>query len=714
MRLRATLLTIRDLVRSKAFLIPLAVFVAYYLLHFWFTLVSGDVLYGGPGDHTAGLIWLYDNSPSTPWWTVTDGSGYPWGDQLWSPLFITGQIGYILFWIFSTVLGGAVAGYNAYIALGLGLSFWLSYAFIYRKFLKKPFIAALIAVLMISSPAMFAIIEVGHPSYVFAPAYFVSAAWLSLKVLGGATKRWSLSLGLLLGSTIFFDPYFVLMITPIVAVFFICSFIRPKLQRVKQWRVVVRSIVPIAAGLLIFALPAIGYVYLQSDAIETVSSGTRSPIREDAYAYSAHPEDFLLPATQNPLTLDFLKHIKESTTHGTDRTFTLYVGTIVLIMTIVAAIWWVRNFRRVKPDDRLLAGSLLAVALVAFLMSLPPTLAIFGLEVIMPSWIVTEFVEAWRVFARFFFILQPALLLFLAVTLSLYLALNKHTNRKRKYIYAAVVLLLLLSIVDYLPRNPLNADYFWSYDRDLPATYQTLRKESFEAMAEYPLREQPHHQGALYFTGQHIHNKKMLNAYSPTNSQALVRLNIMDLNNPQTIPVLQFLRISKLVVWNSEFQSWNSRDEHLMKTNSEAYRSRFGTTSIDTYTIAPGEGQRYLGAVEKGYRPDDRELRDIMAPLHNGVRVGVVDLCTLVDTAAVCRETPEKKLTLRGLIYNSTDTAARVSLKNTNGDTVTEFLVGPRQEISIAQDIGIDLYVMEFDDRLNEKIFYKDVHVTES
>ena len=694
--------------------VPVLVFVLFYILHFWLTIVAPDVLYGGPGDHTAGLIWLYDNSPTTPWWKFTNASGYPWGDDLWSPLFVTGQIGYVLFWIFSKLFGGAVAGYNTYIALGLLLSYAIGYLFIYKRHIKQPFIASLLALLFVASPAMLSVIAVGHPSYVFAPFYVILTIWLILKLI--ETHSWKLSLlaGLVIGSTVIFDPYFVLMVPALAATFLVCLalFNWNKIRQIPIKSLLIKMSL-VVGGALIVVIPAFIYVISQADSIAAISSSSRSPIREDAYAYSARPEDFVLPAVDNPLTLPVLNKFKLNTFHGSDPTFTLYVGAFVLIAMIVSVVWWLRRRDYNDHDARKLALSFLVVALVAFALSLPPTLNMFGINVPMPSWAITHFASIWRVFARFFFIVQPMIILFIVVTFAAYLKYRKPSVRSKRLIYIIAAILIVVTLIDYLPRNPFEASNFWTYAKDLPVSYQELKKDKYSVIAEYPMREQPYYKGSLYLTGQHVHNKKMVNAYSPTNAQVLVRLNIIDLNNPQTIPVLRYMGVDTLVVWDGDYQVWKpTKVGDVREVSNESYKSKFGNNNITLYKIQSGVEQRYLGFVEKGYRPDESALYDIGVPLQDGVRLGVMDLCPMMPKGLTC-DAVMGEMRLRGTIYSKSDDNIAIKIKDEAGTVREEFLLD-KSNRDIDIKTGIEAYRVEFDAKYNDKVFYKDVHVVEN
>lgn len=698
--------------RMPVLYIPVILFVCYYLVHFWLTLTNGNTLYGGPGDHTAGLIWLYDHYPQSPWWQFTSASGYPWGDSLWTPLFLTGQIGYILFWLFSTVFSDPVAGYNSYIALGLITSYVVPYMFIHRRIVSKPLVAAVSALLIISTPAIFYAISVGHPSYVYLPAYTVGLIWLLIVSFESKMIRWPIITGLFMGVSALFDPYYPLFAAAIATATVVSIYgYKWLVIRELDVRRFIKVLVLIFGGVIIIIAPVVLVMTVQSGGVSPISA--TSSIREGAYAYSAQPEDFLLPALDNPFLLEFLSNIKVSTFHGNDPTFTLFMGYVVLLLVGVALLWWVRNYRKTTNTGRLLVCIFLMTAILSFALSLPPTVSIFGLNIYMPTWLITEYVSAWRVFARFFFVIQTVTVLFLVVTLSEYTKTARLTIRRRQMGYMLFVLVAVITLIEYLPRNPFDATSFWSYEKNLPKTYSYLRETKASVIAEYPMREQPYYRGSMYITGQHIHNKSTINAYSPTNDKAVVRLNIMDLNNPQTIPTLRFLNVDSIVIWNNKYQNWSPQsDIGLKEAFKEKYISKFGSDTLRVYDIVPGNVSRYLGYIEKGFRPDDEALYDIPVPLNSGVGIGVIDLCEIANRADVC-DGPRGVVDLRGSIVNTSNDNVIITIKDEQNVTVESFEVKSGQE-AINFKADAKRYTIHFDPRYDEKIFYKNIHAVQN
>jgi hypothetical protein len=708
----AVVLRLLQQLKNPRFWVPVIVFAVLYGIYFWGTIVYSDTLFGGPGDHTAGLIWLYDHYPNSPWWQSTLQTAYPWGDELWSPLFMVGQIGYILFWLCAKVAGGSVAGYNLFTFIGFVVSFATAYRFILTRFSIKPLISSLFALVITFTPMAFYLDGVGHSSYLFMPAYLIGTVWLALKVFEVRSWKYGFWLGIMLGATTLFDPYFVLFI-PLAVGCFVASLLLGKYhkQRGVSFRELLKRFALVGGAALLVILPVMGYLKSQAGQVNQTTTSTRTSMMFDASIYSAKINDYLLPPAQNPLVPEEVKQLKENSFHGTDPTFTLYLGVVLLVASASAVCWW---WLHAAPEryrqTRIIALSFLATAIIGFIFSLPPIIHIAGVTVHMPTWFLVTFTSAWRVFARFFFVVQPLLVLMVAAWFSEY-SQRSFSDKGRKIKVSLAVVALLVLLLEYMPRSPFDASKFWTYKTNLPTTYQEVAQmPTSTVLAEYPIREQPYYRGSFYFAGQHIHNKTLFNAYSPISPQANIRMSLMDLSNPQTIPALRQLGVTTLMVWNNGYQErWKpAKNAGLTLISSESYKKQ----TLDLYTIKPsGETRRFVGVIDRVYRPDDKQIYDIEQPLVNGVQLEAADLCVdNLHPAGNCAEPVPSNAQFVAKLINESGDSQKITVKDAVGKEVMSVTV-PKGTSELKFPVGIKKYTVEFNNAADSKLFLQDSEI---
>jgi hypothetical protein len=693
------------------------IFIFLVCIHFWYVILHiNSALYGGPGDHTAGLIWLYDQYSQTPWWQTTEMAAFPWGEKLWSPLFIMGQVGYVTFWACSKIMDSSVGGYNLFTGIAFTLSFVVSYLFIYKRFFQISLVSALLAAVITFTPMAMLLNEVGHASYLFMPAYLLGAMWCIFKIFETSNFLPAIILGVIGGLTIIFDPYFILFI-PLASVSLIGALMingyHKKFNSTMK-SILLRLLLATAVS-LVFIAPVLLYVNSQASEVAAISTSSRGSQVLDATLYSARIEDYILPSVDNPISPVVVDGIKAATYHGKDPTFTLYLGWSLIFTTAIACVWWLRNRNVISLDAKILritGLSFLAVAAVAFIFSLPPIIKIAQIDIYTPTWVLATLTPVWRVFARLYFVIQPAMILACIAWFCEYM-LHVPSNRQKALIFGWISIFCVLLMVEYLPRNPFEVKSFWSYEHSLPSVYNKIaNSKSDNIIAEYPMREQPYYRASLYSAGQHIHMKPTINAYSPVSPTAYSRTALMDLDNPQTIPALRYLGATTLVVWNNGLQQWTaSNDDGLTRAHSEDYDSKFGAGEvINSYVIRPGSTRRYVAVVQSGYRPDDEgRIYNIAIPVESGLSLAVVDLCK--DFHQECSQTVAP-LKLKMEVYNKSDKTLKVALKSIGVDD-DKILNLHKGKNLVDIQIRSERYVMEFDKSFNDLIRIKNQEIVQ-
>jgi hypothetical protein len=603
---------------------------------------------------------------------------------------------------------GSIAGYNLFTFIAFALSFCIAYLFIYRRFLKHPLLVSLLSLAITFTPFAFILDEIGHTSYLFMPAYLFAVIWLILCIQEKKQAILaSVTLGLLAGCTFIFDPYFILFI-PLAIFFFTASLFVTKYYKeygVRPVQILIRLAIALVAALAV-AIPVLLYLHVHSAEVNAIANNTRIPGLQDAYLYSAHLIDYLLPAANNPLVPSVIAGLKSTLLHGTSLGTTLFLGWTLLVALISTIYWWIRHkaVGSAAKNTRKLGVAFLSLAIGAFLFSLPPTVHLLFIDVYTPTWVIATLTPTWRVFSRLYFVVQPALVMVVVCWMVEYMQSRKSEKMIKQVMWIAVALSLVL-LLEYVPRNPFDANKFWSFSQSLPKVYDEVRDSSTKVLAEYPMREQPYYRGSLYLTGQHLHNKATINAYSPTSPSAYTRMGLMDLNNPQTIPALHYLGADTLLVWNNGMQHWTAPDDQsLLLKKTEIYTSQFGKNEIlKLYTILPsGLSRRYVATVQNSFRPsDDRQLYGIKVPLQSGISLASVDLCQELHEQTCTNDDAPTHYSAQ--LDNISGRSAYMTLVSADGNDSQSVVVNPGKN-NLNIKMNSNRYVIKFDTSLNSRI----------
>lgn len=521
-----------------------------------------NTLATGPGDQTSGLIWL-TSVVNAPLWGPTDVSNAPYGENLRTPVFVTGALQYVVYW-FVSLFVGPVCGYNLYTALGFVFSAMVLFLFV-KSITKRNDVAIFAGFAATFTPYLQ--IKTGvHPSYVFF-GVFIIAIWLMISLWQKPNYKKATALGFVIASFFFIDPYysllgavsifstaFALFVYMIYKLFLLSK--KPKLH--KKFSVQIKSFVKplLVAGCiaLIFGIgPLLAVKMKYGSQIDSEVGATRSDIKQEAFTYAARPAEYLLPNPLNPYIggvspqlPDFLTRKAHGSNPAENTLSISMVVTILATITILIALLNVakkpsKKFPLQLTKDQLLVVLIFStVALFALLASFPPK----SHGITFPSEIITSYINIWRVFARLSVVVTFGLVIIAAIGLAIM------TSRMKKGIATAIVLgLTLIVAFEYLTFVPLQDNRAWSYNQVHPFYYWLREQKDIKTIAEYPLNEPGKTSvSTAYFTGQYIHKKKVINSAHAGNHQAVLRNALRDITDPQTAPALASLGIDVVAV----------------------------------------------------------------------------------------------------------------------------------------------------------------------
>lgn len=518
-----------------------ALFMGPILLHF------GSAVHGFWGDGTGGIIWL--NELKLPvFGGPTDAVIFPYGDNLFRPDFITGAAFVVPFWILANIFG-AVAAWNL-IVFG---AFWLcgvSMYYLVKRLTASP-LAALWAGVAFAYMPMHQYKAFGHIAYLLV-FVFVFILWQLLNFLTNPSKKNAVLLGLISALSFYVDGYYVLFTLVLVGVPLLYTLGRAlwRLSR-KTAEDCKRLLLSLAvfAGTGVAALMPIIYFKLAYGAqIAAGLAMARGDFMSNVEVYTARWYDFVLPIETHPIFGAWVTSFRATHNHGSNTSeHTLYLGFVLLALVAWTAYFFWKHRADKKIKEVLVTRQtmivLALVAIVALAISLQPFVHIFGFRIPMPSRILSEFVQYWRVYARLILIID----LVLVVIASVGLAVLIKRFKSRSAAVAVVAILIVVTVFEYLSFNPFKRQDIWYYNRLSSANQWLAQQKDVQVIAVYPLVDQPNGLASLYTTEQGIHDKKMINSGTISAKKTRLRAAIGGLNDPQTLPVLKALGVQAVM-----------------------------------------------------------------------------------------------------------------------------------------------------------------------
>jgi len=594
----------------------------FYIGNSLFTCGGMNIATGGPGDGTAGLTWLAWIDKGGPVPGFTHLANAPFGETLRDPFQVTSMFNITSMWLLTHLLGSSICAWNVMLLLGYMSSALAMFAFI-RWLLKNNWIAFFAASAVTFTP-FHQMNAHGHLSYMF-NFFFILALWAFLVFWRNPTKRNILLVGVASAACVYEDGYFILlggilMISLIISAFLIDKFFFKRdlqylLQRVKG------TLYYIAVFLVLLAPVVLIQLKFASQITSTLAS-SRGDIASEATVYSARPIEYLLPADNHPLLPDSYSTWRQANLHGSNFTeSTIFIGLTVFVLAILAWVFMIRrNLVHTKIHGLplgLIMGITTFALLCAFLVSLQPTIIVFGHKLPLPSYFLIHLTANWRVLARLVLIIDMCAVVLASI--GLYYLVKNWRPRKQNLIIVGVTILALIELLTQ------SRAVSWNYN-DSPAVYNWLKtQQNVKAIAEFPLGEQPSWQAITYFTYQQVHGKALFNSSRTDSPQRPLRMSMLGLNDPQAIPVLRTLGVD--MVLSHDTPATNTEGLQFVRKDT----SKDGKDTVWTYRILPGEKADYALIAAEGFHMPD------VAKQHSAIDMGthgVLQLSPLTTQAA--------------------------------------------------------------------------------
>ena len=316
-------------------------------------------------------------------------------------------------------------------------------------------------------------------------------AWRMLEVAEAPTRRNTALAAAAAILALGFTPYYLLiggvLLGTLVALALIRAWRSGSLRSQLSSQAVICAAVGIYVGALaFFALSAGG-------------EELRENFPDDVLHYAARPYEYVVPFADHAVlggqTSSWLGERLHQSNFGET---TLYLGIVVLSLAALAAGWAL--LRRRERGMSWIAVAGFAVAVVAFVWSLPPGVDVAGITVPTPSKALSEVTTTWRVYSRFVIDVMLGVAVMAAVGVALLI-------RGRRTVVSAVIAALLLAgmMIDFTSRPGTTK-------LAAPPFYELLAERPGGFVAEYPLL-QSGHGGSSELVYQQTHGHPLVNGY---------------------------------------------------------------------------------------------------------------------------------------------------------------------------------------------------------
>lgn len=542
------------------FYIGVAIFLTWpVILHF------NTSIYGHPADNlgTLWINWWYKNAASFGGKaSFSHMVGYPFGSSLGFP---AEPLGY-LYTRFLLLFTGEIAAWNLDILLSFVLSGVTMYYLV--RYLVRDRSVAFFAGLAF----LMGVFHAAYASYIGGP--LAATAWMPLYILCLLKflkePRWRTAVflaltGILVASTSIHYGFFMAVFTvAFLAGRWVYSVIkgasggglghsvRARLQVKRRTAMLSLTVIlVIVIGVLpFFYLFVIGY----SPPGKWPTSPLPGELRIPKYraASASTPIQYLAPNTNNPVLGTIGKKIM-GTSQGIFGN-TSYLGWTILLMALACVFLWRAPKKKKKSEgiDSLEAEAprfdaartlwgFAAAGLVAFVLSLKPTITLGSVHIPMPSYLLGIVAPWFRWYNRFAIVVSVCLIVIAAFGLQRLVVRMPRVGRTLLVGILAVFLALEMILVP--PFKTLNLE-------KVPEVFTYVQKlDKGAALAFYPLKQTgPFITSHLMFL-QSDFKKPMLNGAMPNSDGEAMRRTVYDPYDPATPATLKRLGISYLVLF---------------------------------------------------------------------------------------------------------------------------------------------------------------------
>ena len=408
---------------------------------------------------------------------------------------------------------GPVAAWGLVALLGFVGSALSMFLFV-RKYTSEPWVAVVLGWAFGFYPF---VVLTAHSVHFVHGWVFVLLGWRMLELADAPTARNGLFAGAAAVLAMAWTPYFILLAGVCYASFVVVDLLDALVRR--GFKAHARAHAFSSAVVLPF-LAAVGGLWALARPVNAPQDAGVSSLSK----YAARPVEYLLPPVEHPIFGRWTGPIIERSVEPLGAVYPLYLGLSVLALALAAAFIGLRRSSHIVV-------TFVVVALVGLVLSMPPQVVVFGHLIPLPSFLVSELVGTWRIYARF-----VILVMFAVCVLAALGAMFLLQGRNR---LAGTVLLAGLSIavpLDLWATPPVRTTEIHD-----PAVYRVLKEQPPGMVAEYPMRSADQAGDYSYLFYQHLHGKPIINGFprqSEAEERALQLSRLDELSTPSGLAEL--------------------------------------------------------------------------------------------------------------------------------------------------------------------------------
>jgi hypothetical protein len=662
------------------YLLVALVFIAATIVYTNFVAfhITDQLFTSGPGDATAGFLWLnFANHSLSPFIPNIDLTNYPDGQQLGGATFIT----YLALWLPIRVLSyffGAVAGLNlvtffGFISAGLSM-YWL------LKRLTGSWLVALFAGYAAAFVPYAVSKSSAHLAYIFSVVFVLIIAGF-IALWSRPTKLRAVLLGLSIALAFYTDGYYLLLGTVTVFGLMIAGVLQGVITGMTKNEYWSRFKYLVLAGVcVVLTVIPIAYVQVsQGKDVQQTLSESRPDISKEIIAYRSNIMDFIVPPAENAFfkdnsefqTIQSYKNLRSNHSESLNYIGFTLIGLMGVGGALLIVLLFAKKFSSLKKVDDptkkkfILLGCICAVTIPLFLAFMfSPEVSVAGHTIPLPGkFFIDHNIALWRVMSRFFVPLHVVIVIFAAF--SLWLALTPLRAKKQTAIIANGIVVVLIVILGLEYATTMYRPSF-SF-KDIPAVYGWLEKRSdIQTAAELPIVDPLDFHTTRYFTAQVVHKKKLVNKKEP-DAERLSNV-IGSVDNPEAID-WAYQRGAQAIIThgtNCEPEKWG---EIVYKDDSKpfgklcVYKLEKPETHDKTFVRFDGKGFKYVSTPDSDMTTIGVESSNsimtvvgtnLMSPVKGEVKVtGSIEPLLNGTFQGMWRLSQDNKTIARGDISNS-------------------------------------------------------------
>lgn len=318
---------------------------------------------------------------------------------------------------------------------------------------------------------------------------------------------------------------------------------------IRRWKMPILSVLFSLALVMPFILPTILRQYV---GYSPIGQSPHLTALWEVESLTATFWNYLLPAPDNPV----FGHLVEDFVYTRAKwmypvNHVDYLGYVPIALALLGIIGWRRGrfAQNDEVDARLGWGIpfLVLAFLAAVIISALPSVRVFGIKILMPSYYLHEIAPMFRAFARFGVVAILMLSVLAGIGMKLLLE-NIRSYWKQLFITFLMITLVLAEFINVPPSKATDVSL-----RTVPPAYKWLASQPSDfTIVEYPVPAKEWHKYYAWMFYQKVHRKRMAD---PRAIPALAGKDYLyNLLRPGVSNVLQYLGIKYVIVHTDEYR----------------------------------------------------------------------------------------------------------------------------------------------------------------